>query len=95
MHTKTDAKPNTKRSSRRKATRDPATCRTATLDQIIISMLAVHFCPVPCKATVRSWFDKAGIPRFKSNPTAKRGGGDVFYSVPHVEKFLKSRTLRR
>lgn len=34
----------------------------------------------------------ARIPRFKPNPTAKRGGGYVYYSVPAVEKFLRSRT---
>jgi hypothetical protein len=48
---------------------------------------------VPSRETLRAWFDQARIPRFKSNPTAKRGGGTVFYSVSAVEKFLQSRTL--
>jgi hypothetical protein len=38
-------------------------------------------------------FDKAEILRFKSNLTAKRGGGPVYYSVPGVEKFLRQRIL--
>ena len=49
--------------------------------------------PVPSVETLRDWFNAARIPRFKSNPTAKRGGGPVFYSVPAVEKFLRSRLL--
>jgi hypothetical protein len=27
----------------------------------------------------------------KANPLAKRGGGQVYYSVAHVERFLRSR----
>ncbi len=49
--------------------------------------------PVPTVETLRNWFDAARIPRLKSNPLAKRGGGTTFYSVAAVEKFLRSRTM--
>ena len=67
--------------------------RLATLEQLRQTTLAVHLDPVPGPETLRAWFDAANIPRFKSNPTAKRGGGPVFYSVSAVEKFLRTRTL--
>ena len=70
------------------------TARLATLDQLIVALLAVHFNPVPSKRTLRDWFDAAGVPRFKSNPVAKRGGGLVFYSVSAVEKLIRDRTMR-
>lgn len=66
--------------------------RNATLDQLI-PWLANHLSPVPSKETLRNWFDAAGVPRFKSNPTAKRGGGPCYYSVAAVEKLLRSRTM--
>lgn len=71
----------------------PMAARLATLEQLRATTLAVFLDPVPSAETLREWFEAAKIPRFKSNPTAKRGGGPVFYSVAHVEKFLRSRTL--
>lgn len=70
-----------------------STARLATLEQLKQTTLAVYISPIPSNETLRAWFDAARIPRFKSNPTAKRGGGPVFYSVAAVEKFLKVRTL--
>jgi len=67
--------------------------RLATLDTLRETTLAVFLNPVPSADVLRHWFDAANIPRFKANPTAKRGGGPVFYSVAHVEKFFRSRTL--
>jgi hypothetical protein len=67
--------------------------RLATLDQLIETILPNFLSPVPSRDTLRDWFDGAGIPRFKSNPGATRGGGVVFYSVAAVEKFFRSRTL--
>ena len=67
--------------------------RLATLDQLLETVIPAYFAPPPSRETLRDWFDKARIPRFKSNPVAKRGGGTVFYSVAAVEKFLRSRTL--
>jgi hypothetical protein len=55
--------------------------------------IAAFLDPVPAPDTLRVWFDEANVPRFKANPTAKRGGGPVWYSVPAVEKLLRSRTL--
>ena len=67
--------------------------RLATLEQLLQTVIPAYLTPVPSRETLRAWFDQARIPRFKSNPTAKRGGGPVFYSVSGVEKFLQSRTL--
>ncbi len=68
--------------------------RLATLDELIKTTIANFLTPVPHPDTLRNWFDAANIPRFKSNPTAKRGGGTVFYSVPAVEKFFRGRTMQ-
>lgn len=65
----------------------------ATLKQLRETTLRNFLDPIPCDDTLRAWFDDAKVPRFKSNPTAKRGGGYVFYSVPAVEKLLRSRML--
>jgi hypothetical protein len=67
--------------------------RLASLEGLLQTTIPAFFHPVPSRETLRDWFDKARIPRFKSNPSAKRGGGTVFYSVSAVEKFLQSRTL--
>ena len=69
------------------------TARLASLDQLLENIVPAYFAPPPGKATLRSSFDSAKVPRFKSNPTCKRGGGIVFYSVAHVEKFFKSFTV--
>ena len=69
------------------------TARLATLDQLMQTTIPAFLDPVPCRETLRSWFDSAGIPRLKPNPLAKRGGGQVYYLVAGVEKFLRSRTL--
>jgi len=37
--------------------------------------------------------EAARVPRFKANPLARRGGGFLYYSVAHVERLLRSRTL--
>lgn len=67
--------------------------RAATIDELIANTIPLFIRPVPSRDTLRSWFDNAKIPRFKSNPLAKRGGGPVFYQVSSVEKFLRSRML--
>jgi hypothetical protein len=71
----------------------PTTARLATLDELIEKTLPVFISRIPCKITLRTWFDEAAIPRIKNNPQAKRGGGYVFYSVAHVEKYFRSRML--
>lgn len=68
--------------------------RLATLDVLLDTTIPAFIEPVPHRDTIRHWFDTAKIPRFKSNPVAKRGGGPVFYSVSHVEKFLQSRMTK-
>ena len=69
------------------------TARLASLDGLLETVIPAYLNPTPSRETLRDWFDMARIPRFKANPAAKRGGGQVFYSVAAVEKFLQTRTL--
>lgn len=73
------------------ATENPSNVRAASLDELLKDVVPNFLKPVPKRDTFRDWLDRAGIPRFKQNPTAARGGGVCFYSVPHVEKFLRNR----
>jgi len=63
--------------------------RTATIKRIRSEIAPLFFDPVPSVDTLRNWFDKEQIPRFKSNPTSKRGGGTCWYSVAAVEKYFR------
>jgi len=63
--------------------------RLATLDQLTVTILPAYLSPVPGRVTLRGWF--AGIPHFKTNPAAKRGGGPAYYSVSAVEKYMRDR----
>ena len=74
-------------------TNPTSSARLATLDQLVQTLIPAYLDPTPSRETLRDWFDTARIPRFKANPTAKRGGGPVYYSVAAVEKFLQTRTL--
>jgi hypothetical protein len=69
------------------------TARLATLAQLRETTLRAFLDPIPSNETLRTWFDSAGVPRFKQNPLAKRGGGTVFYSVAAVEKLFRNRTI--
>ena len=69
------------------------TARLATVDRLRETTIRAFLDPVPSRDALRVMFDEAAIPRFKSNPLAKRGGGYVYYSVPAVEKLFRSRTL--
>jgi hypothetical protein len=73
----------------------PTGVRLATLEELVKNILPNFLSPVPSRETLRDWFDQAQIPRLKANPTAKRGGGKVFYSVSAVEKFLRASTMPR
>ncbi|HWN97391.1 MAG TPA: hypothetical protein VNT99_20335 [Methylomirabilota bacterium] len=66
--------------------------RLASLDVLLTTTIPLFLDPLPAKPTLRQWLHDAKVPRFKSNPIAKRGGGPTYYSVTHVEKFLKDRT---
>jgi hypothetical protein len=72
---------------------DNLNARLATLDQLLQTTVPAFLTPAPSRETLRGWFDSAGVPRFKANPTARRGGGPCFYSVAAVEKLFRSRTL--
>ena len=70
----------------------PQNARCASLDQIMATVIAAYLTPIPERPVLRRWFRDAGIPCFKANPLAKKGGGPCYYSVSHVEKFLAART---
>lgn len=69
-----------------------ASAQLATLDELIENTIPHFLAPVPSRETLRDWFDRAQIPRFKSNPGARRGGGLVYYSVSAVEEYLRTLT---
>ena len=71
----------------------PVRVRLATISQLRETTMPAFMDPVPPESTLRSWFRAAGIPKFKANPTAKRGGGPCYYSVSAVEKLIRSRTI--
>ncbi len=75
------------------ASNAPSTARLATISRLIETTLPAYLDPIPCRVTLRAMFDQAGVPRLKASPHAKRGGGNVYYSVSHVEKLLRSRLL--
>jgi len=68
------------------------TARAADLDTLLEKTVPLFIEPVPSRSTLRDWLDRAGVPRFKANPTAKRGGGAVYYQVAGVEKLLRRMT---
>jgi hypothetical protein len=72
---------------------NPNTVRLATLDELLLKTIPQHIAPTPTRRQLCNWLDEAKIPRFKSNPAAKRGGGVCYYSVAAVEKFLRTRLL--
>ena len=65
--------------------------RMVSLDVIQRDIVPLYLDPVPTKETLRVWLKD--VPCFKSNPTARRGGGPAYYSRSHIEKFLRSRTM--
>jgi len=67
--------------------------RLATMGELRENILPNFIAPLPSVDTLRAWFDEAKIPRMKSNPSARRGGGKVYFSVAAVEKFFRSRQL--
>lgn len=67
--------------------------RLATLRKLREEILPNLIVPVPTEETLRGMFDAANIPRFKTNPIAKRGGGPCYYSVPAVEKYFRNRMI--
>ena len=71
-----------------------STAHVATMEQIRSNVIAAYMDPPPAVATLRRWFNASRIPRMKANPSAKRGGGPVYYSVPAVENMLRARTLK-
>jgi hypothetical protein len=65
------------------------TARLATVDELIEKVIPNFLTPVPSRRRLRELFNREKIPRFKANSQAKRGGGEVFYSVVAVEKLFK------
>ena len=69
------------------------TARLATLSELETNILPHFITPVPSRDALRNMFDGANIPRFKSNPSARRGGGFCYYSVAAIEKLFRTHTL--
>jgi len=69
------------------------TARAATIDELLSNVVPNFLQPPPSRDTFRAWLNAANVPRMKANPHAKRGGGPCYYSVPAVEKLLRSRML--
>lgn len=69
------------------------TARLATLATVKREILPnfLSESDLPTDETLRAWF--SGVPQFKSNPAAKRGGGSVLYSVSGIEKYFRSRMV--
>ncbi len=67
--------------------------RMATMDELLKNVIPLFLNPPPSRDALRDLLDREKIPRFKSNPAAKRGGGTVWYSVAAVEKLFRTRML--
>ena len=67
--------------------------RLATIERLRETTIPAFLDPVPQPNTLRYMFRAARIPCFKSNPSAKRGGGIVYYSVAAVEKLFRARMV--
>jgi len=72
---------------------DGTTARLATLDRLRETIIPNFLDPVPSRDALKELLEAARVPRFKANPMARRGGGFLYYSVAHVERLLRSRTL--
>lgn len=83
----------TKNSSNAGNDRDRTRARLATIERLRQTVIPLFLDPVPRAATLRYMFRAAGVPCFKSNAAAKRGGGTVFYSVAGVEKLFRARMV--
>lgn len=77
-----------------KETHLQAKARLATLDELLTNIIPLFLSPPPRRDTLRHWLNRARVPRFKTNPLAKRGGGAVYYSVAGVEKMLRQRGIQ-
>ena len=65
--------------------------RLVSMNTIRQQMCPSFFSPVPCAPTLRAWLNAARITKFKSNPSAKRGGGRTYYRAAEVERWLRQR----
>ncbi len=70
---------------------ETATARTATLDELLKTVVPLFVSPPPSKRRLKSWLDRARVSRCKANPLASRGGGQVYYNVSGVEKYFRRR----
>lgn len=66
--------------------------RLATLPVLRETLLPLYLNPLPTDRSLRRLFKASGIPTFKANRAARRGGGQVYFAVAQIEKLLRSRT---
>lgn len=69
--------------------------RARTLNDICENVVPLYFSPPPCRMTIYRLLRAAKVPKFKTNLSAKRGGGRAFYSMPVVEKLFQQRVVLR
>ena len=70
----------------------PTNVRAATISELLTNVVPQFLAPPPNRDTFRGWLKRANIPRMKTNPAARRGGGACYYNVAAVEKFLRRQT---
>lgn len=58
-----------------------------TLRDMRETLLPAWFSTIPANATLRAWLKH--VPSIKARPSARRGGGVVYYSRVAVEKMLR------
>lgn len=68
-----------------------ARARLATLKEICRELVPLWLQPPPTPATLKAWFETARVRRLKANPSARHGGGRVYYDLGDVEKCLRGR----
>lgn len=64
--------------------------RFATLSELRSNILPNFISPVPSVETLRGWFRRARVGQWKCNPSARHGGGVVYYKVADVERMLRN-----
>lgn len=67
------------------------TARLATVATLRTEIFARYLNPLPNNRTLRKWMRAARIPSLQSNPHAKNGGGEIWWSVVAVEAWLRKR----
>lgn len=66
--------------------------RLATAEELLQTIIPAYLSPPPTKRALVRLLKSAGVQTFKASPSARRGGGRVFYSVAGTERLLRQRS---